>query len=237
MACTVVTISRTLAAGGEEIGRAVAQELGFRYADEEIIIRAAEKAGVSPQTVAEKEHTRGSSRAYLRPGHVRLRTEQGVIYRGIVGESRSAYHALIVRVIREIGAEGGVVIVAHAASVPLSGMKGLLRSFITAPRETRVARLVRESKMAEAEARKAVEESDRQRREYLRRFYDVREELPTHCASGRMIGRAADWFQQPPLVYQVLAVRRVVPRGYLRCLSGGVNLELPLPLQSVRCPG
>jgi len=34
--------------------------------------------------------------------------------------------------------------------------------------------------MEEAEARKAVEESDRQRREYLRRFYDVREELPTH---------------------------------------------------------
>ena len=34
--------------------------------------------------------------------------------------------------------------------------------------------------MGEAEARKAVDESDRQRRGYLRRFYDLRQELPTH---------------------------------------------------------
>jgi cytidylate kinase len=180
VACTVVTVSRTLAAGGEEIGRAVAQELGFRYVDEEIIIRAAEKAGVSPQNVSEREHEPGIIKRILQAWARTPPTEQGVVFRGIVGEARSAYQALIVRVIREIGAEGGVVIVAHAASVPLSGMKGLLRSFITAPRETRVSRLVRESKMAEAEARKAVEESDRQRREYLRRFYDVSEELPTH---------------------------------------------------------
>jgi hypothetical protein len=59
MACKVITISRTLAAGGEEIGHAAAAEFGFRYADEEIIVRAAEMAGVSPQTVAAVEHTPG----------------------------------------------------------------------------------------------------------------------------------------------------------------------------------
>jgi len=34
--------------------------------------------------------------------------------------------------------------------------------------------------MGEAEAKKAIDESDRQRRGYLRRFYDLRQELPTH---------------------------------------------------------
>jgi cytidylate kinase len=180
VACTVVTVSRTLGAGGEEIGRAVAQDLGFRYVDEEIIVRAAEKAGVSPQTVAEKEHDPGIIKRVLEAWSRLPPDERGVVFRGIVGEAREAYQVLIEQVIRETAAEGGVVIVAHAANVPLSGMKGLLRSFITASPETRVARLVSESKMAEAEARKAVEESDRQRRQYLRRFYDVREELPTH---------------------------------------------------------
>ena len=42
MAAKVVCISRTLAAGGEEIGQAVAERLGFRVIDAEIIQRAAD---------------------------------------------------------------------------------------------------------------------------------------------------------------------------------------------------
>jgi cytidylate kinase len=44
----------------------------------------------------------------------------------------------------------------------------------------RAERLAREANLDASEARKAIAESDRQRREYLRRFYDIRQELPTH---------------------------------------------------------
>ena len=180
MACTVVTISRTLAAGGEEIGFTAAMELGFRYADEEIIVRAAETAGVSPETVAEIEHTPGLLTRILE-AMSRTPPDPSVSgYPALIVESRTDYQGLIETVIRQTAAEGGAVIVAHAASVPLTGMKGLLRSFVTAPSVTRIARLVREAGIGETEARKATTESDRQRREYLRRFYDVRDELPTH---------------------------------------------------------
>jgi hypothetical protein len=180
MACTVVTISRTLAAGGEEVGFAAAMELGLRYADEEIIVRAAEKAGVSPETVADIERTPGLL-ARILEGMARTPPDpEGAGSPAMVSETRAGYQDLIERVIRETAAEGGVVIVAHAAGVPLTGTRGLLRAFITAPRETRIARLVRDAGTAEPDARKAVEESDRQRREYLKRFYDVKEELPTH---------------------------------------------------------
>ena len=57
MEINVVSISRSLAAGGEEIGRLVAEELGFRYVDDEIINRAAEVEGVTPDRIAEAEHT------------------------------------------------------------------------------------------------------------------------------------------------------------------------------------
>ena len=182
MTCTVITVSRTLAAGGEEIAFTAAMELGFRYADEAIIVRAAETAGVSPQTVKEMEHTPGLVMRIIEAmAHTPPDPEGWTAgYPLMIGEARAAYQELIERVIRETAAEGGMVIVAHAASVPLTGMKGLLRSLVTAPREVRIARLVRDEGMGEAEARKAVEESDRQRREYLRRFYDVKEELPTH---------------------------------------------------------
>ena len=44
MAATVVCISRTDGANGEAVGIAVASELGYRYVDQEIVVRAAEKA-------------------------------------------------------------------------------------------------------------------------------------------------------------------------------------------------
>ena len=58
-----------------------------------------------------------------------------------------------------------------------------------APRSRRPSLLTRESwakrlaaggKLDEKEANKTVKSSDKERRDYFKRFYDVREELPTH---------------------------------------------------------
>ena len=54
----VVCISRAVAAGGESIGQTVAQRLGFRYDDEQIIVRAAQQAQVDPHLVEAAEHRR-----------------------------------------------------------------------------------------------------------------------------------------------------------------------------------
>jgi hypothetical protein len=52
---SVVCISRAWGAGGEDVGRLVAERLGFAYVDEEIITRAAERGGLDPDTVADQE--------------------------------------------------------------------------------------------------------------------------------------------------------------------------------------
>src|SRR5262245_54102288 len=56
MAARVVCISRTSAAGGEAVGHLVCERLGFRYLDEEIVSKAAEKAGVDVTRIAQAEH-------------------------------------------------------------------------------------------------------------------------------------------------------------------------------------
>jgi hypothetical protein len=48
-----------MAAGGEDIGQAVAQHLGYKYIDDEIIVRAAEKAGMTPEQMARTEQPPG----------------------------------------------------------------------------------------------------------------------------------------------------------------------------------
>ena len=55
MPARVVCISRTLGAGGTDVGRLVSERLGFRYLDEEIVGRAAEKGQVDPDLVVDVE--------------------------------------------------------------------------------------------------------------------------------------------------------------------------------------
>src|SRR5215470_6389249 len=51
----IVTISHATGAGGENIGRGVAKDLGFRYVDEEIIKLVADRHGIDPELVADAE--------------------------------------------------------------------------------------------------------------------------------------------------------------------------------------
>ncbi len=55
---TVVCISRTLGAGGEQVAEVVSERLGFRYVDDEILQRAATQAGVPVERVADAEMRR-----------------------------------------------------------------------------------------------------------------------------------------------------------------------------------
>src|SRR3990172_6078700 len=180
MTSRIISISGWLGGGGEEVGRTVAKELGFRYADEEIIVEAAQQAGVSPETVAQAEHTPGLVTRILESmGRVPIDPEGWSAHAALLAAT-PGYETLIVRVVQETATAGNVVIVAHGASIPLAGASGLLRVLVTGSPAARAERLVREAGMGKAEARKAIDESDRQRRGYLRRFYNLRQELPTH---------------------------------------------------------
>jgi hypothetical protein len=181
MSCRVICISRSLGAGGEEIGRMVAKELAFRYADEEIITRAAEEAGVTPGTIAQAEHTPSLIARILESVARTPPSPEGWSGAAILPpNTRLDYESLIEKVVRETAIKGDVVIVAHGASITLGDLSGVLRVLVTASPAVRAERLVREASLDAAEAKKAVAESDRQRRDYLRRFYNVRQELPTH---------------------------------------------------------
>jgi cytidylate kinase len=122
----------------------------------------------------------------------------------VLVEAPVAYTGLIEQVLRETAAQGDVVIVGHAASIPLAGTSGVLRVLVTAPAETRIGRLAQAEGMDAGKARKALRHSDDERRSYLRRFYSVDEERPdrydlvvstesvTYEAAARTIVAAAE---------------------------------------------
>lgn len=190
MAVRVVCVSRTIAAGGEGVGRAVAAGLGFRYVDEEIIHAAAAKAQVDPALVVASEHRQSLLQRLLDKLPSTIDLAAGLIPGAVVPLSISdvgAYRAqpedmraFIRAAIHEVGRAGQAVIVAHAASMALAGVEGVLRVLVTASPEVRGTRLAEAQGLSAKAAADAVATSDRERREYFQRFYEVKEELPTH---------------------------------------------------------
>jgi cytidylate kinase len=183
MKCNVVAISRTLGAGGEDLGSELAKQLGFRYVDGEIIDRAAAAAGVSTQTIARAEARKPLIARILE--NMAKNSAGSMMAAGIPEppmaiDDMPTYEQLIVDVIRETAVQGNVVIVAHGASIPLAGTPGLIRVMVTASAETRTQRVAAAGTGDADRAKKAVSDSDRARADYFRRFYRVDHELPTH---------------------------------------------------------
>jgi cytidylate kinase len=87
---------------------------------------------------------------------------------------------MIQAAIHEVAAAGRAVIVAHAASMTLAGTEGVLRVLVTASAVTRARRVAASAGMSEAEATAAIAQADRNRQDYFRRFYEIREEQSTH---------------------------------------------------------
>jgi len=165
MPATAICISHTEGAGGAEIGRAVADRLGFRYADDGIVVDAARAQGLDPDAVSLAESREAGRQVEVDFGKYE-RTES---LRGLIRDA-----------ILAAADEGNVVIVAHAASYTLADRDGVLRVFVTAPTETRVLRLVEAERLDAKSAKRIVKESDKARAAYLKSFYGVARELPTH---------------------------------------------------------
>ena len=87
---------------------------------------------------------------------------------------------MIRETIERTAARGNAVIVAHAASYVVEPGDESLRVLVTASPSTRAERLGAADAVELAKAARAVKESDAGRRDYLKRFYKIDEELPTH---------------------------------------------------------
>jgi cytidylate kinase len=179
----VVCISHATGSNGSEVGRLVADQLGYRYLDEDIVVRAAVKGGVDLDTLADAER-RKSFLARALDELARGATGEAWAVLGPMptvaeGPSGDELRGLIRDAIDETAAEGNAVIVAHAASHATGGREDVLRVLVTASPDTRAARLRKAERLDESAANRAVKQEDAARADYLRRFYEIGQELPT----------------------------------------------------------
>ena len=184
MAYSVVCISATDGAAGEEIAPLVASRLGFRLIDEHIVAEAAKQAGVEPHVVADVEQ-----RKSLVTRVIEALPASGMGASALVGPmpvledagpATDDLRGLIRSTIEEIAERGEAVIIAHAASLALADQPEVLRALITASESTRAERLAEAQGCDQKEAQKLVSRGDTNRADYIKRFYKISPESPTH---------------------------------------------------------
>jgi len=199
MSFSVICISATDGANAAEVATAAGEALGFPVVDEEIVVRAAAEAGVDRQAIASVEQRKTVLAKLLdrvvqgagatEPDYVRSSDQQiegstlGVQLssRG-GGASRPSeeLRGLIRSAIDEFMAAGNVVILQHAASQSLAGRERVLRVLVTATTSVRSARLAETLNVDAKQADSLVKKGDGNRADYLKRFYGIDHELPTH---------------------------------------------------------
>src|SRR5436853_720076 len=167
MACNVVCVSHTTGSGGDEIGKRVAEQLGYLYVDEEIVARAAAQGELEPGEVADEERRKSFASRVLE-----TLAEGGGDAWTLAATAGMEYvrpadvRALIRETVVQTAARGNVVIVAHAASYALNPGARTLRVFVTSSPATREERVGETDGLDRGQAARAVKDSAASRSDY-----------------------------------------------------------------------
>jgi cytidylate kinase len=159
MARPVICIARVPGAGAADVGKRVAEALGFQLVDNAILQLAAVRSDVSVDDLVNIE-------------------QRGAQTSGDV--SADQLQAYIRESIDEAANHGNLVIMSHAASIALAGRNGVLRVLVSASPQVRAGRIAEERGISETDASALVAADDDNRRDYLQRFYGIESESPLH---------------------------------------------------------
>lgn len=168
----VVTVSNEYGAGAIAIAVRVAEELGYECVDRQLPVVVAKRFGISPEEVEANEDTARTLGERWLTSLERATPELAVS--STVPPFDEALLEAVQDAVREYAGRGNVVIVGRGAGVILRDAPGVVRVFMHAPREWRIAHVMTafgtDRKTTEAE----IDRVDRMRAAYLSDWYGVR---------------------------------------------------------------
>ena len=176
MSHLVITIGCEYGAKGNQIGRKIAEDLGFQFYDRNIVDAIIHEVGI--------------------PGEIMEKVEEGVtiVGKGAEGEERgefSQYADLTKRaihvqktIIRKLSDRESCVIIGRSADYILKEHKPILRVFIYSPDEVRIKNVMESHKVSEKEAKQIFEDN---------LDYTI-EKFPEHVMTDEMAGEYRELF-------------------------------------------
>jgi len=171
----LVTITRQYASGGSEVARLVAERLGWTLIDNEFVDQVARLAGVSRDEVARREERAPGLLERLARTLAVASPEMFITTAGAPAPVEADEVTLVKmteRVIAEAAAEGRVVLVGRGAQAVLASRPNALHVYLVASRQFRRQLAVEKLGVDPSNVDKTMQETDRQRDEYVKTHYN-----------------------------------------------------------------
>ena len=159
----VITISRQFGAGGITLGKMVADQLGYTFADNNIVQRVAREANVSTNWVESFEKEAGSKLSRFISSMVSKRWVERVLgdERGYLDEQ--IYLDYLVLIIAQLADEGDVVILGRGSQYILDDHPDAVHVLLMDEFENRVKFMMDRYDMDRKKAERSVNSEDRRR--------------------------------------------------------------------------
>ena len=176
----LITITRQYAAGGSEVARHVASELGWTVIDNEFVDEVARRAGLPPTEVAQKEERAPGLLTRIARNLAAASTASPEISGGATTGTAAlpeaeAEEATIVRlterVIEEAATHGRAVLVGRGAQAVLARRPNALHVYLVGSKRWRMEMAVEHLGVVRGDAEKVVDEIDRDRDRYVKAHY------------------------------------------------------------------
>jgi cytidylate kinase len=198
----VVTVTGTTASGAREVGQAVAQLLGVDFVDQQLMVQAAQRCGVTVGAVAQRDERSatlkqrisgvfntllersGSSGADSLTGATGLESILSQTYADMAGVEKQTlisdklYAETMSTIIRELAASGQIVILGRGSQMILRDVPRAVHALCISPGDVRYHRLAERDAIGFEEARKRAVETDQARDAFYHKFWKIDVENP-----------------------------------------------------------
>lgn len=185
----VVTIARHFGAGGESVGKMLADRLHADFLGPQLIDEVAHRLELPKEEVIAADEQPGSFLQRLLVALAAASPEHAVTaesptwtppYTDPQSDPRRAVLEYTQQVIREAARGGNVVILGRGGAYILRDLPGALHVFLRADEAVRAKTVMERDNVTEEEARKRVKHTDENRRAYIRQAYGHTWDLPGH---------------------------------------------------------
>lgn len=158
----IITIGRQYGSGGRYIARHVAEKMGYRFFDDELLSLAAKKAGFSEAIIRQFDEKPGNSLLY-----------STFVNSAATADALPLNQKLAMaqfEIIEQVASEGNCVLVGRCADYILRNREDLVTIFVHAPSDYRAKRLQTYYGVPGPLTEKTMKKQDRKRADYYNFF-------------------------------------------------------------------
>ena len=161
---TIVTIGRQFGSGGREVGLRLAEELGVKCYDKELLDRAAKDSGICQELF--EHHDEKPTNSFL---YSLVMDTYSFGYSSAAFSDMPLNHKVFLAqfdAIKKLADEESCVLVGRCADYALADYPGALSVFIHAPMDKRIQRITRKYQPSDSAAKDRIQKTDKQRASY-----------------------------------------------------------------------